>query len=172
MLRMIGTGCILGGTFGLGIIWQRQYVSRIEHLKTFVLMLQCFQGEIQYGRGTIPECCLSVANRMPFPLRQMLIEVADCAQQEGGEKLGTIFSERIEKLLPRMSVKREELEEAFRFVTSESFSDKDQQIAMLYMAKQSLQERIVALEREREKKCNLSVALGTLGGMLLLVVLA
>ena len=172
MLRLIGTVCIFGGTLGLGVVWQKQYVRRIEHLRSLVLMLQCFQGEIQYGRGTIPECCLAVADRMPEPLRQTLKETANRVNQEGGEKLETIFAEGIEKLLPQMSVKREDLEEAFLFAAGKSFADREQQIAMIYTAKQRLQETIAVLEREREKRCNLSVALGTLGGMLLLVVLA
>ena len=172
MLRLIGTVCILGGTLGLGIAWQRQYVSRIDSLKGLVLMLQCFQGEIQYGRATLPECCLSVAERVPVYLRQTLLEVADRVSQEGGEQLDTIFEEKMEKLLPQLPVTREDLEEAFLFATGKSFAGRDQQVAMLYRARQGLQEKIHVLEREREKRCNLSVALGTLGGMLLLVVLA
>ena len=109
---------------------------------------------------------------MPEPLRQTLKETANRVNQEGGEKLETIFAEGIEKLLPQMSVKREDLEEAFLFAAGKSFADREQQIAMIYTAKQRLQETIAVLEREREKRCNLSVALGTLGGMLLLVVLA
>lgn len=171
MLRLIGIVFVLGGSVGLGYAWQKQYVKRIEQLKSLSLLLQSIQGEIQYGSGTIPECCLAVANRVPEPFDEMLRQIAGQVNREGGEGLETIFAGQLEQTLPRTSLKREDLESAFGFILRGGNPDKEQQLSRIMTGRQELEEMICRLEKERDDRCRVSMALGTLGGMLLLVIL-
>lgn len=171
MLRLMGMFLVLGGSVGLGVAWQKQYVKRIEEMKSLFLMLQSFQGEIQYGLGTIPECCLAVSRRVPEPFCEMLRRIAEQMHREGGEALENIVTQNLERILLGTSLKREDLETAFGFIFRGGNPDKEQQLLGILAGKQELEERIGKLEKEKENRCRVSVALGTLGGMLLLVVL-
>ena len=62
MYKVVGILCILAGCAGFGNLKVRQEKDRIRHLRAFIHIMRRIQNEISYGKHTVPEICLIIAD--------------------------------------------------------------------------------------------------------------
>ncbi len=62
MYKIAGILCILTGCVGLGNLKVRKDQDRIRYLRGLIHMIQRIQDEIGYGKYTLPEICLLLAD--------------------------------------------------------------------------------------------------------------
>lgn len=171
MLKLAGACMILAGCSGLGFWYKRQFAGRVRALRQLCDTLSLFASEIRYGRGTLPECCEHVAERMPGAYGAALKRTADRMGKNTGESFAEIFRECMEMPLGEMPLKDEDREEFLRFLSAGTFGDGGMQLGLIEQSREQLEIRAAALERENAGKCRVAVGLGTMGGLMLILIL-
>lgn len=171
MLRLAGACMILTGCFGLGLWYRRQFTGRVRSLRALCDTLSLLGSEIRYGRGTLPECCGHVADRLDGALGSAFRMIADKMQENTGESFSQVFGECTGVPLKEMPLKEEDREEFLRFVSAGTFGDGQMQLTLIERSREHLEARAAALERENGEKCRMAVGLGAMGGLLIILVL-
>lgn len=171
MLRLAGACMILTGCFGLGFWYRRQFTGRVRALREMCNTLSLLCSEIRYGRGTLPECCRNVADRMAGNFGPAFRMIADRMRENTGESFAEVFAECAEVPLKEMPLKEEDREEFLRFVSAGTFGDGQMQLALIEQSREQLETRAAALERENGEKCRMAVGLGAMGGLLIILIL-
>lgn len=171
MLKLTGACMILTGCFGLGFWYKRQFTGRVKALRAMCDVLSLLCSEIRYGRGTLPECCEHVAERLPGPCGAAFRMIADRMRENTGESFAQVFRECTEAPLKEMPLKEEDREEFLRFVSAGTFGDGQMQLNLIEQSREQLEIRAAALERENAGKCRMAVGLGAMGGLMIILVL-
>lgn len=171
MLRLAGACMILGGSFGLGLWYRRQFTGRVRALRELCAALGLFGSEIRYGRRTLPECCGHVADRVSGPLGGAFRQVAERMGENTGMSFARVFRECMEEPLREMPLKEEDREEYLRFVSAGTFGDGQMQLELIGQSREQMESRAAALEQENAEKCRMAVGLGAMGGLLIILVL-
>ncbi len=93
--KAAGAACILAGSIGLGILRAAQERRRIAYLREILLIVRRMQDEIVYGKHTLPEICLILADCAGPLYRGCFRAIYDLAGQEGGVSLPCLWEEQI-----------------------------------------------------------------------------
>lgn len=171
MLRLTGACLILAGCSGLGFWYRRQFTGRVSALRQLCDTLHLLAGEIRYGRGTLPECCEHVAERMAGIYGAALKRTADRMGENTGESFAEVFRECMDEPLREMPLKEEDREEFLRFLSAGTFGDGSMQLGLIEQSRELLETRAAVLEQENAGKCRVAAGLGTLGGLMLILIL-
>lgn len=171
MLRLAGACMILAGCFGLGFWYRRQFTGRVRALRAMCDALSLLCSEIRYGRGTLPECCGHVADRLAGALGDAFGMIGEKMRENTGESFARIFEECTRGPLKEMPLKEEDRKEFLRFVSAGTFGDGKMQLALIDQSREQLETKAAVLERENGEKCRMAVGLGAMGGLLIILVL-
>ncbi len=171
MLRLAGGCMIFAGCLGLGLWYREQFVGRVRALRILQNILELLCSEIRYGRGTLPECCGRIADRLPAPCREAFLRIEARMGENTGENFEQIFRDCVEEPLGEMPLKEEDRETFLRFVPGNGFLDGQMQIRMIEQSRDRLETKAKELEAENADKCRMAVGLGAMGGLLIVLVL-
>lgn len=170
-MQMLGGLLILLGCFGMGLWYRQQFLGRLYTIRELIRILEQWISEIRYNSATLPECCRQVGRQK----RDRLGEICTEVYREYTEKEGIGFLETAEKSFRRqlrtLPLKKEDIDEFLRFVGKEGYADESMQIKSMELSKQKLEHMADMQQREISQKCRLSVGLGTMSGLLLLLLL-
>ena len=112
-----------------------------------------------------------MAERMSGTYGAALKRTADRMGENTGESFAEIFRECMEVPLKEMPLKEEDREEFLRFLSAGTFGDGGMQLGLIEQSREQLEIRAAALERENAGKCRVAVGLGTMGGLMLILIL-
>lgn len=171
MLKLAGACMILTGCFGLGVWYRRQFTGRVRALRMMCDTLNLLCSEIRYGRGTLPECCENVADRLTGALGNAFRRIGEKMRENTGESFAWVFAECTRIPLQEMPLKEEDREEFLRFVSAGTFGDRQMQLTLIEQSRKQLEARAAVLEQENREKCRMAVGLGAMSGLLIILVL-
>ena len=134
-------------------------------------MLELFLSEIQYGKATMPEACVHIAEHMEEPLKEMLFKVSKLCFTEDKASFGEVFRNQMEDCLRKMQLKKEERELFLSPFREQGFLDETMQLNCFRSALSMLQDNISREEQELRQRCRMAVGLGAMSGILLVVIL-
>lgn len=169
MQKAFGFILILSGCSGLGIWYSMQFRLRIQNLKQMCHILSMLEGQVRYGRSTIGECCGQIAGRVDNPFRNVLVEIAEEMQKSNGNSLKQAGQMSFEKHFKRLVVSEKEKEEFMACFTHEGFEDEGMQIQSILRGRQELEGAMQELNESLNSRCRLAISLGTMSGLLLVV---
>lgn len=168
--RWLGFFCIICGCSGLGIWYSMQMKQKVWHLREMVRILELAISEIDYGKSTLPECCLEIGERAPQPYGKLFQKIYDGFQEAYGLNLGSMSKQILEKGLADIPVE-EEKEVFIRCFSDVGFTDEWLQKRNMERGRDVLLGRIEAEEIDLKKRSRLAVSLGTMSGLLLVLIL-
>ena len=99
MLKIIGILCILAGCAGWGVGRIGEEQRRLKYLREMILIIGRIRDEISYGKRTLPEICLILAECCSPLYRQHFKQIYEAISVGGGNSLDQIWKEQIEQCL-------------------------------------------------------------------------
>lgn len=162
---------ILGGCIGLGIWYRQQFLERLRLLQELIRILEQWSSEIRFGQATLPECCKKIGRSADGALGAVFREVYEEYVGENGESFLAVAKRELTKRLLQFPLKKEDVEQFLLFAGQEGYMDQEMQLTALEMSRQGVERIAEVQQREIRQKCRLSVSLGTMSGLLLLLLL-
>lgn len=172
MIRLAGFSMIGLSCCGLGVWYAWQLRQRLEHLHAMNRIIELLVSLLQYGKSTLPECCHQLAAQAEEPYRQAFTEVYRQMAENKGNSFAMVYGDVMGKALKGISALKEQDRQMFlQCVLQQGCGDTETGIRLLRRQQELLQERIAGLEAENREKSRMAVGLGTLGGLLLIIIL-
>lgn len=108
MFKIVGIFCILVGCVGWGTNRVREEQGRIQHLREMILVIRRIRDEISYGKHTLPEICLILADRCSPLYRSYFRQIYEQMSMGDGSSLDSIWGRQMEQCLRDAPLSEEE----------------------------------------------------------------
>ena len=171
MLRLAGCMLTALGCVGLGYWYRRQFAERLRHLKTLISILDIMMSEVRYSKASLPECCRSLSVRLEEPYREVFSRIWEETRENDGETYREIFVKNMKECMGQVPLGNEEKRLFLELAARYGFEDTRMQLSSMEQCKEQLKTLCTRLEREVNEKGKMAMSLGTLGGLLLIVIL-
>lgn len=169
MQKLLGLGMILIGCSGLGFWYSSQFQKQLKNLQEMCCILELLLGEIRFGRSTLPECCFHLAERVEEPYQSCFRGIYEASCSNQGESFGEICQSYWERGLLSMVVAQEDKTRFLACFQQSGFAEGRMQLRVLEQTKEELEGRLEVLSKEKESRCKLALSLGTMSGLLLVI---
>lgn len=169
MQRVVGYLLMLSGCTGLGLWYSMQFRLRIHSLKQMNFILELLEGQVRFGRSTLPECCIQIAERVEEPFKGSFQEIYERNCRNRGDGFGQVCKEVFEQKLKKLVVSETEKEQFITCFASCGYEDDKMQIRSIQQGRQELERIITELNGTLNSRCRLAVSLGTMSGLLLVI---
>ena len=169
MQKVFGFILILIGCSGLGVWYSMQFRLHIYNLKQMCHILCMLENYVRFGRSTMGECCGMIAGRVENPFRSGLEEIAVEMKKNEGSTLGQVSRKSLMKHLKKIVVSQREKEEFIACFEQEGYEDEGMQIQSIIRGRQELEAAWQELNVSLSSRCRLAISLGTMSGLLLVV---
>lgn len=169
MQKIVGFGLILAGCSGLGIWYSMQFRLHIQNLKQMCHILSMLESQVRFTRSTMGESCQQIAKRLDNPFGRGLQEIACEMEKNAGRSLGQVSRNSFARHLKRVVVTDREKEIFIGCFVNEGFEEDGMQIQSILRGRMELEGAWKELSEGLSSRCRLAVSLGTMGGLLLVV---
>lgn len=169
MYKIIGFVMILAGCSGLGAWYSLQFHKQLKNLQDMCRILELLQGQIRFGRCTLPECCLRLTERVEEPYKSSFFKIYEAACNNNGESFGQLCEMQLQEDLQQLVAEKEDKERFIGCFTKSGYEEDRMQLRVIEQTKEELEERVHRLSQENSSKCRLALSLGTMSGLLLVI---
>ena len=160
---LVGYIFVILGCSGLGLWYSRQMKQKVFHLKEMIRILELFCSEIDYGKNTLIECFEIVKEKTLNPYKDMLEKMSETGF---GKDLEICLQEGL-KGLPM----KEEGEYFIRCFLDVGYEDGRMQKRAMERGIEQLQMCVESEEEDLKKRSKLAITLGTMCGVLLVLIM-
>lgn len=171
MLKLAGCILTVSGCVGLGYWYRKQFTDRLHHLKILIMILDMMMSEVRYSKASLPECCRQLSERLEEPYQGSFLKIWEETRENSGEAYHDIFQRNMQDCMGQVPLGKEEkklfLEVSGRF----GFEEARMQLSSMEQGREQLKGLYERLEREVGEKGRMAMGLGTLGGLLLIIIL-
>lgn len=171
MLRGIGSLMIMGGCFGMGLLYRERMRVRRKTLQQLLDILELFESEVRYGRAVLPECCRRVGEQVGAPFGAALERAAGCAQAGGEETFPEVFARELGEMMGKLPLTGEDKENFLQFLSPMGYRDEKMQLRAMEQSRERLGRTRDRLEQENAEKSRIALGLGAMSGLLLILIL-
>ena len=171
MLKVMGCGLITVGSIGLGLWYRQQYMGRIYHVRQLVAILDMMMSEVRYSKTTLPECCIRLADRLEEPYRGTFQNIWEQMSNNTGNTFAGMFSGGMKACFKQLPLEKEEITLFLEFAGNCGYEDSTMQLVSMERYRERLKQLSEKLQSEAAEKGKMAVGLGTLGGLLLMIIL-
>lgn len=171
MLRLIGCILVAGGCMGLGYWYRLQFTGRVKHLKILIGIVDMMMSEVRYSKASLPECFRRLSGRLNDPYQLCFYEIWEEARKNDGEPIHEIFVRKMKECMEKVPLLKEEKILFLEWAGNYGFEDTTMQLGSMEQCKEHLKALMQNLEREVVEKGKMAMGLGTLGGLLLIIIL-
>ena len=169
MLRLLGFGLVFTGCVGLGAWYSFRFRQEIQNLKSMCRILKLLEDQVSYGCNTLAISCKEIAERVEEPFKGCFDEVYQITCKNDGKSFGQVFQECFSRRLSKLTVGKNEKQIFMNCFIQCGMEEERQQSQSIQRERTELEEHLQALNKEIESKCRLSVSMGTMGGILLVI---
>jgi len=169
MYKIVGFILIFAGCSGLGAWYSQQFRKQLKELKNMCRILELLMGQIRFGRCTLPECCLELAERVEEPYKSSFRAIYDRSCNSTGESFGQLSEAQLQQDLQALVADKTDKEVFISCFAGRGYEEDRMQIRIIEQSKQQLEERVQVLSGENATKCRLALSLGTMSGLLLII---
>lgn len=156
----------------LGIMSAWSMRKRVEQLRELERIINYLEGEISYRHSILSEACMNASLKCGQPFNIWLSNLSTNLESgdsdEGFEK---IWSEALTILDTGSALKKEDIEVIKNMGHTLGYLDIRSQEMGLALEKENIHERAVRNARELSERMRVSVIMGTLGGILIVIML-
>lgn len=169
MYKIPGFLLIMLGCSGLGIWYSSQFLLQVHNLQKLCHILELLMGQVRYGRCTLPECCKQLAERLDEPYHDTFQKIYEESNNNEGEYFNRICERVLKEGLSKMVISKEHKELFISCFAKCGFEDNTMQIRNVEMIKEELEKALQDLSEKNSSRCRLAVSLGTMSGLLLII---
>lgn len=171
MVRLVGFSMIGISCSGLGLWYAWNMRQRLRHLHAMNRMIELLISLLQYGKSTLPECCCQLAQQAEEPYRQAFIQVYRELAKGRGKSFSEVYGRIMGEALRELPLKEQDRQLFLQCVLEQGAGDGEAGVRLIRRQQELLRERIARLETDSREKSRMAVGLGTLGGLLLIIIL-
>jgi len=168
--KILGYLFILAGSSGIGLWYSVRMQQKVWHLREMIRILDMVVSEIGYGRSTLPECCAWIKEKTTQPYQNIFQKMLDNTELENGQHFGAISKKIMLQEMKSLPL-GEEKDIFIRCFTDVGYADEWLQRRSMERGRTQLGELLQAEEEDLKKKSKLAVSLGTMSGILLVLIL-
>ena len=149
------------------VLWRRRELAVTEEIRD---VLELIEGEIQYGRGSLPECFVRAGTQRQTQIGKLFEETGRKALSSPGMTLFDLMEETLGGELGRF-LPASEYHAFLGFAAPEGYQDERMQRRALEQSRH----RVEALAEKRKERllgeCRVASCLGILGGLFVILLL-
>ena len=171
MLKLLGIGCILAGSTGIGIAMARELDLRVEELVTLQQLMIFIRGEIRYMHQPLTETFAHAARTAPAPFSEFFLHTAGELEQRLGSTAGEIWRRNQKAYLSGLHIGSREAGEFERLGDLLGYLDVEMQVDTLDHYLEQLKLSAARAEETAKGKRKLYRYLGALFGAALAILM-
>lgn len=134
-------------------------------------MLELFLSEIRFSRCTLPEGCMRVAERVREPYVSLFTAIYEKSCENTGESFSEVCREIFREGLAGENACEEDKALFTECFVSGGYAEDRMQLRVMEQAKEELEKKSATLEAGVASKCRLALSLGTMSGLLIIILL-
>ena len=169
-MNLIGGCMILLGSMGLAVSYCLEERGRIRTSRELRELLELMEGEIRYGRRTLPECLVRAGAQKGTELGRCFEDIgrrALCAPQES---LSELLKEGLEGKLGTV-LPSEELRVLWELSAPEGYQEEEMQQKALQRSRHLIEAGLAENEARLRERTRVACCLGLMGGLFVILLL-
>lgn len=171
MYKLIGILCILAGCAGWGSARVGQEKDRVRHLRALFHILGQMRSEISYGKHTLPEICLLLAELNDGCYNSCFLQIYELTGGENGGNFSEIWETQMRACLKDLPLREDEREIMAGLPKTLSFQEEEGQSGRIGQAETFLEGRYRQAEETCENRSKMIRSVSILTGLLLSILL-
>lgn len=171
MYKIAGVFCILVGCIGWGSGKIRQEKERIRHLRLLFQTLGQMRSEISYGKHTLPEICLILAELNNGCYEMCFQRIYERTQMEQVASFPEVWEEEMKVCLEKLPLREDERRTVEELPKILNFREEDGQAGRIGQAENFLEGRYRQAEEACENRSKMIRSVSILTGLLLAIML-
>ena len=168
--KIIGYLLILAGSSGIGLWYSVKMQQKVWHLEEMIRILDMVVSEIDYGRSTLPDCYAWIKEKAQHPYQNIFQKIWESTQNESGQHFGRVTERIMEQELQSLPL-GEEKDIFIKCFSDVGYADEWLQRRNIERGRDKLGELLDTEEEDLKKRSKLAVSLGTMSGILLVLIL-
>ena len=171
MYKIAGVLCILAGCIGWGSGKIVQDRERIRHLRILFQILGQMRGEISYGKHTLPEICLILAELNDGCYKTHFRRIYERTQMERAAAFPEVWEEEMKACLEDLPLREDEKSTVEELPKTLNFRDGSGQAGRIGQAESFLEGRYRQAEEACGNRSKMIRSVSILTGLLLAILL-
>lgn len=169
MFKLGGILCILAGCIGWGGSRINEEKCRIRHLRELIRIIKRIQNEIVYGKHTLPEICLILAECSDALYRPYFQRIYEQVGRKNGASLIQVWEQQIGQCLREVPLSEEEMRVLKDLPQSLGLLEEKQQAASIGQSMDMLVRTCAKAEESYENKSKMILSVSLLAGIFLTI---
>lgn len=171
MYKAIGFLCILVGCAGWGHSLAGQEKERVRQLRALSQILSQMRSEISYGKHTMPEICLLLAELDDKCYSGCFRNIYERTTGENGTDFPKVWEDELGKCLGALPLREDERRTMAELAKSMRFREESGQAGRVGQAEAFLESRYRQAEETFENRSKMIHSVSILTGLLLAILL-
>ena len=171
MLKLAGILCILAGCIGWGGSKIREEQRRVQHLRELIRIMKRIQGEICYGKHTLPEICFILSEYSDLPYRLYFMKIYEQTNLRSGACLTQIWMQQMTQCLTDIPLQREEKDILINLPRNLGISEETRQSESIGQSMDLLVRRCRQAEDDYAGKAKMIFSVSLLAGVFITILL-
>lgn len=171
MFKIVGIFCILLGCVGWGTNRVREEQRRMRYLREMILIIRRIRDEISYGKHTLPEICLILAECCSPLYQSYFQQIYEQANQGNGTSLDHIWERQVEKCLRNTPLSNEEKDILRNLPQNMGMQEEKLQAESIGRSVELLVRNCRKAEDTYENKARMILSVSVLAGVFLTILL-
>ena len=169
-MKWIGMSMVLAGCIGMGLWYSSIYIKKWKMLLEIKKALIILKGEISYGKTPLPDAFYRVAEKTKGTLSAFFRRMSE-ELEKGNGTVEQIWGEAIKKCISDSEIRTCDRKELEQLGSTLGYLDVEMQLQTIGLYEKQLEQSILFFEKEKESRMRLYPLLGTMGGVLICIIM-
>jgi len=173
MIKLLGAVLILFAGTAIGFVQASAYINRTKQLRQLIHALQRLETEINYGQTELPTALVKCCEGLQSPVSKLFIKTSDLLKAEPEQQLSMeeAWQQSIAEEWGSTALRTREKEVLLRMSSVLGMSATHDQLKHLQLAQLQLKSEEEVAREEQARYANMWRSLGTLGAILIVILM-
>lgn len=171
MLKLFGAVLILFAGTAIGFVQAGSYINRSKQLRMLIYALQRLETEINYGQTPLPAALQKSSEGISQPINRIFTDAALMLEEPRELSMQEAWQQAIDRVWGSTALKEREKDVLLRMGTVLGMSDAEDQQKHLQLAQLQLKGEEEQAIQEQQRYANMWRSLGTLGAILIVILM-
>ncbi len=168
---LMGAALIITSAYLFGCSIAATYKNRVRYLEEFLLTLEIFKAEINFGVALLPEVFQSIAQRVHGPVGQLFMQSAAYLEKKEGLNATECWHKALQDRQDEMELAGGQMELLNKMGLIWGRGDKKDQLKQVTLMQELLRQALLEAKNEQGKNEKVWRYLGLLGGLTIVILL-
>lgn len=171
MHRLIGFAMILVGGIGTGYLYGQKFRGRIEDMQEIQRIFQMLLSEIAYSSMPLPYAFLEIANKCDEASSMWLRNLSKELLKKEPEPLYKVWKKEAERYARMSRLRPQDIRKLTEFGKHMGYLDMQMQKNTILLFLEAWEEEVLKSRKELAVKMKLSLCMGSMGSLMLVILL-